>query len=569
MNEKRVIRIDPIPVHLFDENNQVVTKKKRVCAYARVSTDSEDQLHSYNAQIDEYTKRIQRNDDWEFVDMYADEGTSGTSMKKRPEFLRMLADSRNGKIDLILTKSLSRFARNTVDTLSIVQELRNLDVEIIFEKENLSSKDSKVDLMLTIFSSIAQEESRNISENVKWGIRKRYQEGNIRINTSRFLGYDKDDDKNIIINHEQAKTVKIIFNLYLSGSSYKEISNYLIENKVLNGRKVVTWYPANIMNILKNEKYCGDVLLQKYVTVDYLTHKSVKNTGQAPQYYIENNHEGIVTKELFNLVQLMIKERKNSANTSRYGKHYPLSGIVFCGSCKRVLNRNYYNYRTSYQKVVLTCKNTKLKSVSCNHLPIENETLEMACSAILTKLKVQSPMLINEMITTIEKSFDSSKILEDIATIDLKITTIEDEIRDLIKLRISDESNHNDKYLVKVFDEKKEQIETYNKEIEELNSKLLSNYVNMQRSIELQEFLSNNIILSRNALLSIVKNIIQISNKEVIICMSDIDIPKDKFILKIDTLKSYLPILEGSVTNPKTHNTVNYKLIEYGDELND
>ena len=569
MNEKRVIRIDPIPVYLFDENNQVVTKKKRVCAYARVSTDSEDQLHSYNAQIQEYTKQIQRNDDWEFVDMYADEGTSGTSMKNRPEFLRMLEDSRNGKIDLIITKSLSRFARNTVDTLSVVQELRNLDVEIVFEKENLSSKDSKVDLMLTIFSSIAQEESRNISENVKWGIRKRYKDGNIRINTSRFLGYDKDEDKNIIINHEQAKTVKIIFNLYLSGASYKEICDYLIENNILNGRNVVIWNPANIMNILKNEKYCGDVLLQKYVTIDYLTHKSVKNTGQAPQYYIENNHEGIVTKELFNLVQLMIKERKNTANTSRYGKQYPLSGIVFCGSCKRVLNRKYYNYRTQYQKVVLTCKNTKHKKLSCNHLPIENETLEMVCSDVLTRLNIQHPNQINETIKTIEENFHSSKTLGSITTIESKISLIENEIRDLIKLRISDESNHNDKYLVKLFDEKKEQIETYKKEIEELNSKLLSNHVNMQRSIELQEFLSNNIILSRNALQSVIKYIIQLSNKEVIICMSDIDIPKDIFKSKIEELKNYIPISEGSVTNPKTHNTLNYKLIEYGDEIND
>jgi len=376
MNERKVIRIDATPL-LFPSQASIEPKKKRVCAYARVSTDFDDQIHSYNAQINEYTKQIKENADWEFVDLYADEGISGTSMKKRISFLRMIEDARNGKIDLILTKSLSRFARNTVDCLSVIQELRLINVEVFFEKENLSSMDSKVDFMLTIFSSIAQEEARNISENVKWGIRKRYKEGTIRINTSRFLGYDKDNNGKIIINEAEAKIVKMIFNLYISGLSYKEISNHLKENNIKNGRGVVVWQPANIMNILKNEKYCGDVLLQKRVTVDYLSHKSVINTGQAPQYYIQNNHEPIIQKELFDIVQQTIKNRSNATSSSRYGNVFPLSGIVHCGCCNRVLNRNYYNYKTPSQRVVLTCKNTSKERIECDNKPIDNDTLLM------------------------------------------------------------------------------------------------------------------------------------------------------------------------------------------------
>ena len=215
MLEKQVFVIEPEKVFYEDKKGlPVIRAKKRVCAYARVSTDSTDQLHSYQAQISEFTKKIKANDKWEFIKMYADEGLSGTSMKKRTAFLNMIADAKAGKIDLIITKSLSRFARNTVDCLTVIRELRVIDVDVFFEKENIYSSDTKIDFMLTIFSSIAQEEARNISENVKWGFRKRFKEGKVHINTNRFLGYDKDDDGNIIINKKQAKTIKIIFNMF-------------------------------------------------------------------------------------------------------------------------------------------------------------------------------------------------------------------------------------------------------------------------------------------------------------------------------------------------------------------
>ena len=547
MNERKVIRIDATPI-LHANHPSIIKRKKRVCAYARVSTDTEDQINSYNAQISEYTSQIKENNDWEFVNMYADEGISGTSTKKRVNFLRMIDDAKAGKIDLILVKSLSRFARNTVDCLSIIQELRTINVEVFFEKENISSSDSKVDFMMTIFSSIAQEEARNISENVKWGIRKRYKDGNIRINTSRFLGYDKDEKGKIVINSEEAKIVKMIFNLYLSGMSYREISTHLVENKIKNGRNEIIWHPANIMHILKNEKYCGDVLLQKRVTLDYLTHKSVINKGQAPQYYIENNHEPIISRELFQVVQQTLKNRSKNNESSRYGNQFPLSGMVVCGCCNRVLNRNYYNYRTEKERVVLTCKNTSKERIQCDNLPIDNQTLEMVCSDVLMKLNQSSNSLIDDLVSSITKHFDSSKLIESIKEANQDIAVKENEIRSLINLRISDVHNINDSYLIKAFEEKKHEIEDLQERLSEFQNQLATLHVNNERISKLKAFLENDITLSRDALFMVIKKIKQVSSTEVVIYV-------DSNTLTLD---------ESTVINPKSGFKITYKVDHIG-----
>lgn len=544
MNERKVIRIDATPI-LHANHPSIIKRKKRVCAYARVSTDTEDQINSYNAQISEYTSQIKENNDWEFVNMYADEGISGTSTKKRVNFLRMIDDAKAGKIDLILVKSLSRFARNTVDCLSIIQELRTINVEVFFEKENISSSDSKVDFMMTIFSSIAQEEARNISENVKWGIRKRYKDGNIRINTSRFLGYDKDEKGKIVINSDEAKIVKMIFNLYLSGMSYREISTLLVENNIKNGRNEIIWHPANIMHILKNEKYCGDVLLQKRVTLDYLTHKSVINKGQAPQYYIENNHEPIISRELFQVVQQTLKNRSKNNESSRYGNQFPLSGMVVCGCCNRVLNRNYYNYRTEKERVVLTCKNTSKERIQCDNLPIDNQTLEMVCSDVLMKLNQSSNSLIDDLVSSITKHFDSSKLIESIKEANQDIAVKENEIRSLINLRISDVHNINDSYLIKAFEEKKHEIEDLQERLSEFQNQLATLHVNNERISKLQAFLENDITLSRDALFMVIKKIKQVSSTEVVIYV-------DSNTLTLD---------ESTVINPKSGFKITYTVV--------
>lgn len=245
------------------------TKKRRVAAYARVSTDNEEQLTSYEAQIDYYTNYINGRDDWEFVGVYPDEGITGTNTKKREQFRQMVADALDGKIDLIITKSVSRFARNTVDSLTTIRKLKEHNVEVYFEKENIWTFDSKGELLLTIMSSLAQEESRSISENCTWGQRKRFADGKVTVPFKRFLGYDMGPDHNLVVNPEQAKLVKRIYGMFLQGQSPFQISRTLTEEGIPSPGGKDHWNPSNIKSILTNEKYKGDALLQKSFTVDF------------------------------------------------------------------------------------------------------------------------------------------------------------------------------------------------------------------------------------------------------------------------------------------------------------
>jgi DNA invertase Pin-like site-specific DNA recombinase len=251
------------------------------------------------------------------------------------------------QIDLILTKSISRFARNTVDCLSYIRELRSINVEIFFEKENIYSSDPKVDFLLTIMSSIAQEEARNVSENVKWNVQKRFKEGVPIINTKRFLGYTKDKKGgNLVIVPEEAETVRLIFKLYIEGKGPSEIAKHLEAIGRKTGGGGTKWHYSNIKIILENEKYCGDLLQQKTVTIDYLTHKKVKNKNLAPQFHIEGNHEAIIDRETFELAQKIRADRRVSTvgedkNVAKYTKKYPFSSLIVCAKCGRTLKRRY------------------------------------------------------------------------------------------------------------------------------------------------------------------------------------------------------------------------------------
>ena len=266
-------------------------RRRRVAGYARVSTDSEEQATSYDAQVDYYTNYINQNPEWIFAGMYTDDGISATSTKRRKGFNEMIEDALEGKIDLIITKSCSRFARNTVDSLVTVRKLKEKGVEIYFEKENIWTLDAKGELLITIMSSLAQEESRSISENTTWGKRKSFADGKVSVAYSSFLGYDKD----FKINEEEAKTVRLIYKLYLEGYSPNYIAKKLTEMncKTPTGKNNV-WWNSSVESILKNEKYKGDALLQKSFTTDFLTKKKKVNEGEIPQYYVEGNHEAII-----------------------------------------------------------------------------------------------------------------------------------------------------------------------------------------------------------------------------------------------------------------------------------
>lgn len=329
-------------------------QKKRVAAYARVSTDSDEQLTSYEAQVEFYTRYINNNPEWEFVSVFTDEGISGTNTKKREGFNRMIREALDGKIDLILTKSISRFARNTVDTLTAIRKLKQKGIEVYFEKENIHTLDAKGEVMITIMSSLAQEESRSISENVTWGKRRSMEDGKITLAYKRFLGYEKGEDGLPKIVESEAVIVREIYNRFLDGKNAHEIAEYLTARGIPTPSGKTRWCTSTIMSILQNEKYKGDALLQKTYTADFLTKKVKKNNGEVPQYYIKNSHPAIIDPDTFELVQQEI-ERRRPKRRQLY-KNSIFSTKIVCGECGGYYGRKVWHSNSEkYRKSIWQC----------------------------------------------------------------------------------------------------------------------------------------------------------------------------------------------------------------------
>ena len=350
-----------------------------------MSTDQEEQLSSYENQVNYYREFISKHEEYELVDIYADEGISATNTKKRDAFNRLIQDCRAGKVDRILVKSISRFARNTLDCIKYVRELKELGVGVTFEKENIDSLDSKGEVLLTILSSLAQDESRSISENATWGIRKKFERGEVRVNTTKFMGYDKDENGRLIINPGQAETVKFIYEKFLEGYSPESIAKYLNDNEIPGWTGKANWYPSAIQKMLQNEKYKGDALLQKTFTVDFLPKKRVQNDGQVNQYYVENSHEAIIDKDTWELVQLELTRRKDFREEHQLKAYImqnddnPFTTKVFCAECGSAFGRK--NWTTSRGKrKVWQCNNRyRVKGqIGCLNNHIDEETLEKA-----------------------------------------------------------------------------------------------------------------------------------------------------------------------------------------------
>lgn len=322
--------------------------KLRVAAYCRVSTDSDEQATSYEAQIEHYTEYISKNPEWVLAGIFADDGITGTNTKKRDEFNRMIEECHDGNIDMIITKSISRFARNTLDCLKYIRELKDLNISVFFEKESINTMDAKGEVLLTIMASLAQQESQSLSQNVKLGIQYRYQQGKVQINHNRFLGYTKDADGNLVIEPEQAEIVRRIYREYLQGLSMDKIAAGLEADGILTGAGKTKWHTSTINKILRNEKYMGDALLQKTYTTDFLTKKRIKNNGTVPQYYVEGDHEAIIPKELFMQVQAELVRRR-VVHVSPTGKkrsfscNHCFAQMVFCGDCGELYRRVHWN----------------------------------------------------------------------------------------------------------------------------------------------------------------------------------------------------------------------------------
>ena len=334
--------------------------KRRVAGYARVSTDSEEQRTSYTAQVEYYTNYIKSRSDWEFVNVYTDEGISATNTRHRDGFNAMIADALAGRIDLIVTKSVSRFARNTVDSLTTVRKLKEKGVEVYFEKENIYTLDSKGELFITIMSSLAQEESRSISENVTWGQRKRMADGKVTMPYGRFLGYRKGEDGLPEIVPEEAEVVRMIYKSFMEGMTPGMIVKMLMEQGVPAPGGGVKWYTHTIKSILTNEKYKGAALLQKKFTVDFLTKKQKVNEGEVPQYFIEDSHPPIIEPQEFELVQAEIARRKE------IGKVYSSSNIfstkLVCSCCGGFFGSKVWHSTSKYRRVIWQCNHKFSKS---------------------------------------------------------------------------------------------------------------------------------------------------------------------------------------------------------------
>lgn len=366
----------------------------RVAAYCRVSTTLEQQEGSYEAQISYYTEKIKSNPNWKLAGIYADDGKSATNTKKRDDFNAMIEDCMAGKIDMVITKSVSRFARNTVDSLQNIRKLKEKNIAIFFEKEGVNTLESSGELLITILSSQAQEESRNLSENTRWGLVRRFENGIISINHNKFMGYTKDENGELVVVPEEAEIVRRIFCLYLEGNSYAKIAKILDDDGILTVTGKTEWCPSVIDKMLSNEKYMGDALMQKTYTVDFLSKKRVKNDGIVPKYYIEDNHEAIIPKELFHKVQeekarrvslcKSAATRRAKKEQSKYSSKYSLSDIMICRECGQPYRRQVWS-KYGQKSAVWRCEN-RLKNGTkyCKHSPTLKE--EVLNEAIMTAI---------------------------------------------------------------------------------------------------------------------------------------------------------------------------------------
>lgn len=384
-------------------------KKLRVAAYCRVSTGSDAQLESLDTQKTYFENYINSRNDWELAGIYYDEGITGTKKEKRTALLQLMSDCESHQIDMVITKSLSRFSRNTTDCLELVRRLLAVNVPIFFEKESINTMDAKGEVLLTIMASLAQQESQSMSQNIKLGLQYRYQQGKVQINHNHFLGYTKDADGNLIIDPEQAETVKRIYREYLEGYSMDKIAAGLMADGILTGAGKTKWWTSTINKILRNEKYIGDALLQKTYTTDFLSKTRIKNNGTVPQYYVEGNHEAIIPKEIFMQVQEELVRRRvvhTSANGRKrsYSSNHCFSQLIFCGECNEMFRRIHWNNR-GCKSIVWRCESRLQNTgVACRARTVNEELLQ----DIILKA-------INEMV--LDKSGYRKMLQENIATV--------------------------------------------------------------------------------------------------------------------------------------------------------
>jgi DNA invertase Pin-like site-specific DNA recombinase len=396
---------------------------KRVCAYCRVSTEQDDQLNSLENQKRYFEGYIGRNLEWEFCGLYVDEGVSGTSAEKRADFQRMIKDAENKKFDLLLTKEISRFARNTLDSIFYTRKLKGLGVGVVFMNDNINTLDNDAELRLTIMSSIAQEESRKTSERVKWGQKRRMEQGFVF--GTRVFGYHLKNGK-LSVNEDEAKIVRLIYELYLGGMGVQLVAKELENRGIFSPNGDARWRHATVLRILKNEKYIGVLKQRKLITTDYLSHKRKVNEGEENYITIENNHAPIIDAETFNSAQKELARRRNTAlDKSRYSNRYPFSGKIKCAYCnstfKRVAKKDTDKAFWQCSEAVRFGRekiNSRGQKVGCENKTVHEEFLKENFLAVLNGVIEHKDLVVRELKEhvrrTIVNSPDKSKEIKEV-----------------------------------------------------------------------------------------------------------------------------------------------------------
>mgnify|MGYP004568147313 FL=1 len=464
------------PIAEMQGESRIDMRPKRVAAYCRVSTDREEQEHSFETQKAMYTEMIMMKPSWQMAGIYADEGITGTVAKKRPGFMKMIEDCRKGKIDMIVTKSVSRFSRNNLDCLMYVRELKQLGIPIIFEKEGINTIQVSSELLLTLFGALSQAESESISMNVKLGIRQSLKNGNVRFSYKTFLGYRKGADGQPEIVPEQADIVRRIYNDFLAGATYLEIAKRLTEENVPTMGGGNRWFSERIKSILKNEKYKGDALLQKTYITDPISKRVKKNNGELPMYYVENSHPAIIERRIFDRVQeeiarragkKKVKQTGTKTELGRYSGKYALTELLYCGECGTPYRRCTWS-RDGKKKIVWRCvSRLDYGKKYCKNSPsVEESRLHNAIAAAITKKANSEEINIGGIMDHIE-SFGSQRDTDGIIQRQRRIAEIEKVIDDLARLN-SDEAQSGE--LDYKFSELYAELYSVEDELEEMQS---------------------------------------------------------------------------------------------------
>ena len=424
-------------IRKIDAQEPAAAQKLRMAAYCRVSTENADQKESLEAQKAHYETWIKRHSDWEFAGVFYDFGISGIKADSRDGLQALLYACRTGSIDYVLTKSISRFSRNTADCLSPVRELLSCNIPIYFEKENIDTGSMDSELILSIMASLAQQESESLSKNTKMGIHYRFQQGKVMVNARNFLGYDKDEDGHLIINPEQAEIVKRIFREYLEGKSCKKIAQVLERDGVLTSRGKAKWHDTSVRKILENEKYMGDALLQKTCTVDFLNKKRVKNTGMQPQYYVEDDHEAIIPKEIFLMVQEEMARRSEQnacfGRRKNFSANHPFSKIVFCAECGEEFRRIHWNNRGK-KSIVWRCLTRLEHKDECHARTLNEGILIEAFLDALNEIVGNSDTYLERLKVNLEAAINAANP-ESAAALPARMAELQQELIDRTERR--------------------------------------------------------------------------------------------------------------------------------------